>query len=151
MLVPSEAVLVLGFFGRVLDDDYEDEHTHNPLQHEPTGNNLYSRVFFIAKGGQPMRRHDQAFALNPGTWYAILFFTTANMTCQNSFSFYYCHFASRTSMGLDLLSIVPCRYLSTPEGADPSRRLLARFLEPDPGNACAEHQAITSSHPQAIV
>ena len=70
----------------------------------------YCRLCMVTEGEAYIRHHDQEFHLTPGTLHLVPSFTLSEYECPDWFSYYYVHFTSRMTNGMDLFNVVNCNY-----------------------------------------
>jgi hypothetical protein len=90
-------------------------------------NSPFSRLFLVLDGLAEVRHHGRTFCLEPGMLNLIPCFTTADYRCPRHFRFYYAHFTSRLTGGMDLFNLGEIGF-QVPAG-ELQATLFARLLE----------------------
>lgn len=102
-------------------------HENGPEWRYRQVNSPYSRIFLVLEGQAEVRHHGRIFQLRPGVLTLVSAFTTADYRCPRRFCFYYAHFTSRLTGGVDLFSLGEAEFQVPVRGGESG--LFSRLLE----------------------
>lgn len=112
--------------------------------------NPYSRIYYITKGYGKIYHHGREYELIPGHLYLIPCYATVDMMCPKSFTHYYVHFTSRLQSGLDIFSMLECRFQASASESLVNQSFFDHLLELNPNKELIEYNANKPIYQQVL-